>query len=181
MRSTEHLPAVTSAADRVFWFIVYPPAHPPRQRAGAGDRGRSEKYKFDQHVTPETHALCLLIFPDQRPRKLGPCGAGMTSHGSIAAEPTSRKLYCFPSKRGIGLIPPFAIAQTPKKYILNKMPWLLQLLIDALIWLVPWVDRHTDRSIVGESRFDRQARWIAWILLSLIVASLLFYFLIFNK
>jgi hypothetical protein len=44
MRSTEHLPAVTAAAMRVFYFIDRLLAHPPRHRAGAGDGGRSQKY-----------------------------------------------------------------------------------------------------------------------------------------
>jgi hypothetical protein len=38
------------------------------------------------------------------------------------------------------------------------MHWLFDLLIDLFI---PWGSNHEDRSIVGKSRTDRQAAWIA--------------------
>jgi hypothetical protein len=113
------------------------------------------------------------------PKETRPNRNGDYLQPSLCTEAHFAEKYFLLQKRGFGLILPFTILTNPQKNY--KMPWLLQLLIDALIWLVPWGDRHTDRSIVGESRFDRQARWIAWILLFLIVASLLFYFLIFNK
>lgn len=41
------------------------------------------------------------------------------------------------------------------------MHWLFDLLIDAITFIVPRGSHHDDRSIVGKSRMDRQAMWIA--------------------
>lgn len=42
------------------------------------------------------------------------------------------------------------------------MHWLFEIFIEAITWLLPWSSNREDTSIVGESRMDRQARWIAW-------------------
>lgn len=61
------------------------------------------------------------------------------------------------------------------------MHWLLELFLDLLHLLIPWGDRHTDRSVVGESRFDRQARIIAWVVICLIVGGVVTFYFISTK
>ena len=61
------------------------------------------------------------------------------------------------------------------------MNWLFEIVLEALIWLISWENRHTDRSIVGESRFDRQARIVAWLLIFLVAAGAILYFFILKK
>lgn len=61
------------------------------------------------------------------------------------------------------------------------MQWLFEIFIDLLHLLIPWVDRHTDRSVVGESRMDRQARIIAWMVICIVVGGALTYFFVLNK
>jgi hypothetical protein len=53
------------------------------------------------------------------------------------------------------------------------MHWLLDLVLDILC-LLPWWDRDgRHRSMLGESRIDRQTRWIEWALLFLVGLGIL--------
>jgi len=61
------------------------------------------------------------------------------------------------------------------------MHWLLELILDLIHLIFPWGHRHTDRSFVGESRMDRQARIIAWVVISVIVTGALTFYFITTK
>lgn len=52
------------------------------------------------------------------------------------------------------------------------MSFLIDLLLDLIGWCFPWFNKREDRSIVGESRLDREGRWFGWILLILLVLGL---------
>jgi hypothetical protein len=56
------------------------------------------------------------------------------------------------------------------------MHWLFDLFITALTWLIPWGSHHDDISIVGKSRMDRQARWLAWTLIVIVAVGASVYF-----
>lgn len=47
------------------------------------------------------------------------------------------------------------------------MHWLFDLLLNFLSWF-PWENIDKRRSVVGESRIDKQTRWITWTVLLLI-------------
>lgn len=55
------------------------------------------------------------------------------------------------------------------------MHWLFDLIIDLLLWLLPGNPHREDRSIVGESRKDRETRWIAWAVIALIAVAAVAY------
>lgn len=58
-------------------------------------------------------------------------------------------------------------------YAFCLMHWLLDLVLDILC-LLPWWDRDgRHRSVLGESRIDRQTRWIEWALLFLVGLGIL--------
>lgn len=47
------------------------------------------------------------------------------------------------------------------------MHWLFDLFLDFLSWF-PWENADRRRSVVGESRIDKQTRWIEWTVLLLV-------------
>lgn len=49
------------------------------------------------------------------------------------------------------------------------MHWIIDLLVELITAVVPWDSRNVDRSVVGESRMDRNARRIGIALLVVIV------------
>jgi len=55
------------------------------------------------------------------------------------------------------------------------MHWLFDLIVDLLLWLLPWSPRREDRSTVGESRMDREARLIALGIIALIAVGVVAY------
>ena len=61
------------------------------------------------------------------------------------------------------------------------MHWLFDLLLEFLFWLIPWGSHHEDRSIVGASRMDRQARIIAWVVISVVIVGVLTFYFITTK
>lgn len=53
------------------------------------------------------------------------------------------------------------------------MHWLLNLVVDILC-VLPWWDRgDRHRSVMGESRLDKQTRWIEWTLFFVVGLGLL--------
>ena len=61
------------------------------------------------------------------------------------------------------------------------MHWLPELILDLIHLIFPWGHRHTNCSLVGESRMDRQARLIAWVVISVIVTGALTFYFITTK
>lgn len=53
------------------------------------------------------------------------------------------------------------------------MNLLLEILLDILQALIPWGGRHEDRSIVGDSPFDKKARFWKYVLIGVVLAALL--------
>ena len=49
------------------------------------------------------------------------------------------------------------------------MHWFFDLFIDAITFIIPWGSHHDDRSVVGKSPMDRQAIWIARIILVFLI------------
>jgi len=48
------------------------------------------------------------------------------------------------------------------------MNWLLDLFLDLVAMLWPWPDRDEDRSIVGRSKMDHQARKALLVILTVV-------------
>jgi len=55
------------------------------------------------------------------------------------------------------------------------MHWLLDLLLDVILAFIPWETHGKDRSVMGESRMDKQSRWITWTVLLLISLGLILF------